>query len=83
MMDTHALCLRRLRFRLHRQGMAELDAWLSALEVPLQQGDAVLMQAVERLLSCEPPELVAMMHGELPLPEVLRPWLAGPARPYR
>jgi len=73
-----ALRLRRLRFRLRRQGMVELDAWLSALETPLQQADAAFLQAVEQLLAREPPELVAMMRGEAALPERLRPCLASP-----
>ncbi len=68
--------LRRLRFRLKRQGMAELDAWLAGLEAPLAGGDYPLLEAVESLLACEPPELIAMMRGERPAPELLRPWLA-------
>ena len=75
MTPSHML-LRRLCYRLKRQGMAELDAWLSGLEEPLRQGDGELAEAVEALLSHEPPELVAMMRGEKPLPELLRPWLA-------
>jgi len=74
--EDHILMLRRLCYRLKRQGMAELDAWLSGLEEPLRQGDNELATAVETLLELEPPELVAMMRGERPLPELLRPWLA-------
>lgn len=83
MSDGHALRLRRVRFRLRRQGMAELDNWLSALEVPLEQSDMAFIRAVEHLLSCEPPELVAMMRGKSPLPEGLRPWLSSPKRDVR
>ncbi len=76
MSEARALRLRRLRFRLRRQGMAELDAWLSALEAPMRQADAAFLRAVEQLLSREPPELLAMMRGEAELPERLRPCLA-------
>ena len=67
--------LRRLRYRLKRQGMAELDTWLSGLEGPLRQGGDELARAVEDLLVLEPPELLAMMRGERPLAQILRPWL--------
>jgi len=73
-MQEHELAIRRLRYRLNRQGMLELDAWLGGL----QQADLGCMDvvaAIEQLLNCEPPELQAMMHGELPVPEVLKAWL--------
>jgi len=59
---------------LNRQGMLELDAWLS----PLLQADFNvdgMMQAVDVLMQCEPPELQAMMHGEKDVPECLKRWL--------
>jgi len=62
--------MRRLRYRLNRQGMLELDAWLA----PLLQADftdVALVEAVEQLLACEPPELQAMMQGQRELPEPL------------
>jgi len=66
---------RRLRYRLQRQGMLELDAWLAPLdEVDLR--DREMAEAVAVLLSCEPPELLAMMRGLRPVPACLRPWLA-------
>jgi len=74
-MQESELAIRRLRYRLNRQGMLELDAWLAGL----MQADfnrVEVISAIELLLDCEPPDLQAMMHGELPLPEVLRPWLA-------
>jgi len=73
--ESNTVRLRRLRFRLKRQGMLELDAWLSGLEEALQLGDYELAQAVEGLLMQEPPELTAIMVGEKRLPEVLSPWL--------
>lgn len=60
-----------MRYRLNRQGMLELDAWLA----PLLQGDfhdRVFVTAIHELLDCEPPELLAMMRGEAPLPTILQ-----------
>jgi len=76
MTEARTMRLRRLHFRLKRQGMAELDTWLSGLEEPLADADRPLLMAVESLLACEAPELIAMMRGERPVPEPLRPWLA-------
>jgi len=67
--------VRRLRYRLQRQGMLELDAWLSHLEGALALSDEAVMMAISRLLACEPPDLQAMMHGDKPLPQLLEPWL--------
>lgn len=72
---AEAATVRKLRFRLKRQGMAELDLWLSALEPALERGDEAVRASVEMLLDCEPPMLLAMMHGEEAVPEPLRPWL--------
>jgi len=71
--------VRRLRYRLNRQGMLELDAWLA----PLLQADftdTVLVAAVEQLLACEPPELQAMLQGRDPLPAPLAPLLCRKER---
>lgn len=67
--------MRRLRFRLKRQGMAELDTWLAPLEIPLKKGDRCVAAALAGMLDQQPPELVAMMRGELLIPGVLQPWL--------
>ena len=66
--------IRRLRYRLNRQGMLELDAWLAPL-LSADFSNAAVLESVEALLSCEPPQLQEMMHGELELPEALRPCL--------
>ena len=67
--------IRKLRYRLSRQGMLELDAWLAPLETTLEQGDGETVALVEVIVATDTPELLAMMHGEIPLPELLRPWL--------
>jgi len=67
--------VRRLRYRLKRQGMLELDAWLSRLDAAILLEDRDVVMAVSQLLMCEPPELQAMMHGDEPLPKILEPWL--------
>jgi len=69
--------LRRLRYRLKRLGMLELEEWLARLEPALSRGDGPVIQAAQQLMDMETPQLVAMMHAETPLPEVLRPWLEG------
>ena len=76
MTDEMDVQLRRLCYRLRRQGMLELDAWLEPLVRQLAHGDdAALMAAAKELLGEEPPALLAMMHGERPLPAPLAPWL--------
>ncbi len=67
--------IRRLRYRLNRQGMLELDAWLAPLEQALSTGDSEIISQVEAMIATDTPELLAMMHGEIPLPDALRPWL--------
>ncbi len=66
--------VRRLRYRLARQGMLELDRWLQPLLSADFHQDNVAT-AVEYLLQREPPELQAMMQGEMDIPEVLAEWL--------
>jgi len=70
-----ALDLRRLRYRLKRLGMLELEAWLARLEPALTDGKQPVIQAALLLMDMETPQLLAMMHGESPLPEALRLWL--------
>jgi len=70
-----ALDLRRLRYRLKRLGMLELEAWLARLEPALADGKQPVIQAALLLMDMETPQLLAMMHGEVPLPEALRSWL--------
>ncbi len=70
------LSLRRLRYRLQRQGMAELDVWLSPLQVALHEGDVSVCQAIEDLLALPVPELEALLHTKKRLPKVLESWLS-------
>ncbi len=67
--------VRRLRYRLNRQGMLELDAWLAPL-LHEDMDNPEFVSAVEMLLNCEPPELQAMMLGELPVPAGLEVFLS-------
>jgi len=76
-MDHHT-DMRRLHYRLKRQGMLELDTWLSALNDALLSGDAAMVADVNTLLSCETPELLAMMHGDKPIPNTLNIYLRKP-----
>ncbi len=68
--------VRALRYRLRSQGMVELDAWLSPLLQATKQRDEGVLQAVEYLLACEPPTLLAMQSGKLEIPHELVPWLS-------
>jgi succinate dehydrogenase flavin-adding protein (antitoxin of CptAB toxin-antitoxin module) len=67
--------IRRLRYRMRRQGMLELDEWLASLEQALESGDREVILKVETIIAADTPELLAMMHGEIALPKELRPWL--------
>jgi len=67
--------IRKIRYRLKRQGMLELDVWLSRLEPALKSGETGIEREIMQLIECEIPELTAMMHGERPVPRVLRSWL--------
>jgi len=75
-MDDTELAIRRLRYRLNRQGMLELDAWLAPL-LQADFSDANVRSAAESLLACEPPLLQRYMQGEQSLPESLKPWLSS------
>ena len=67
--------VRRLRYRINRQGMLELDAWLEPL-LNADMDDPEVVAAIELLLNCEPPDLQAMMLGELPVPAGLEVYLS-------
>jgi len=73
--QSHELDLRRLRYRLQRLGMLELETWLARLEPALATGDAPVIKAALQLIKMETPPLLAMMRHEKPLPDALRPWL--------
>ena len=66
--------MRRMRYRLNRQGMLELDAWLSGLLQADMTAEGV-SSAIDALLQCDTRELQAMMHGEQAVPECLKAWL--------
>ena len=74
-MDDVEVNIRKLRYRLRRQGMLELDTWLSHLEPVLENYNEELNSALEQLMNCEPDQLLAMMQGRSSIPEALRPWL--------
>lgn len=74
-MDEFEINMRKLRYRLKRQGMLELDVWLAKLEPALESHHKNLDVALARLVDCEPEKLLEMMQGVQPVPEVLRPWL--------
>jgi len=73
-MHESELAVRRLCYRLNRQGMLELDTWLSHLQKADLKAPGVLA-AIDALLESEAPELQAMMHGEKAVPECLKSWL--------
>ena len=73
-MNESEVNVRRLRYRLKRQGMLELDAWLSPL-LEIDAGDEKVVSAIEALLQCEAPQLQLMMTGDAEIPEVLKRWL--------
>jgi len=73
-MHESELAIRRMRYRINRQGMLELDAWLGRLQAADLQRDGVIA-AIDALLLCEVPELQAMMHGQTEVPECLKAWL--------
>jgi len=73
-MQESELAIRRVRYRLNRQGMLELDAWLGRLlQADMKAADVA--DAIDGLMQLEAPELQAMMHGQITVPECLKPWL--------
>ena len=67
--------IRKLRYRLNRQGMLELDAWLAPLAKALTEGNGETVALIEVIVATDTPELLAMMHGETEIPKELRSWL--------
>jgi len=67
--------IRMIRYRIGRLGMLELETWLAELLPALHAGNSELIAATCLLLERDTPELVAMMQGELALPEIFFPWL--------
>jgi len=74
-MSESEMNVRRLRYRLSRQGMLELDTWLSPLLQQAGTDDENVVSAIELLLQCEAPQLQLMMAGDAEVPEVLKRWL--------
>ncbi len=74
-MDEVEVNIRKLRYRLKRQGMLELDTWLSCLEPVLKNNNEAFSHALNRLMDSESDDLLAMMRGHCSIPEALRPWL--------
>jgi len=67
--------MRQLQYRLRRQGMLELDAWLAPLFLAVDTGNTDVLAAIKKILMYEVPDLLAMQAGNLAIPEVLKPWL--------
>jgi len=76
MADTREQRLRCLQYRLKRQGMLELDVWLSPLHTALASNSKDLLSSIEQLLNMEAPELIAMQTGQKPIPKELNTWLS-------
>ncbi|MDX8382303.1 MAG: succinate dehydrogenase assembly factor 2 [Ghiorsea sp.] len=74
--DAQEQQLRCLQYRLKRQGMLELDVWLSPLQDALTSNNEDLLACVESLLNMEVPELIAMQKGQTPIPKELNTWLS-------
>jgi len=67
--------MRQLQYRLRRQGMLELDAWLAPLFFAVNTDDEGVLAATKEILMYEVPDLLAMQSGTLAIPEALKPWL--------
>jgi len=67
--------IRRLQYRLQRQGMLELDAWLAPLLTALETKNSDVLVAIKKILTYEVPDLLAMQTGSLSIPKALEPWL--------
>jgi len=66
---------RQLQYRLKRQGMLELDAWLAPLQNALASQDKEILNSITNLLKQEVPDLLAMQTGQKEIPKELQPWL--------
>ena len=75
--------VKRLRYRLKRQGMLELDEWLAPLDARLEAARPEVLAAIARLLEQEPAELLAVMQGKRMPPVCLRDLLAMKPPPCR
>jgi antitoxin CptB len=69
--------VRRLRYRLKRQGMLELDEWLAPLEVVLEAAQPEAVAAIAGLLGREPVDLLDVMRGKRMPPACLQDVLAA------
>lgn len=67
--------IRRLQYRLRRQGMLELDAWLAPLTMAINTKKPDVLTAINEILTYEVPDLLAMQAGDLAIPEALKSWL--------
>lgn len=72
--DELFLEIRKLKYRLQRQGMLELDVWLGSL-MQADFSDQEVFRTVSQIIDSEVPELLRMQTGEVSVPEVLKPWL--------
>jgi len=68
--------IRRLRYRLKRQGMLELDEWLGPVGLMLDEASPEMLAELALFLDREPAELLDVMHGRQSPPECLRDVLA-------
>ncbi|MDQ7001151.1 MAG: hypothetical protein Q9N02_00495, partial [Ghiorsea sp.] len=57
--------IRRLQYRLRRQGMLELDAWLAPLAMAINTRKPDVLAATKEILTYEVPDLLAMQAGDL------------------
>ena len=73
--ESEEQLIRRLQYRLQRQGMLELDAWLTPLLTAVATKDTAVLAATKKLLTHEAPDLLAMQAGSLAIPKALEPWL--------
>jgi len=69
--------IRRLRYRLGRIGLLEVELWLLPLLAAVETDRAELLDVCEQLLVEEGETLLAMQRGEIDLPSLLQPYLAA------
>jgi len=75
MTEDFTIEFRQLQYRLKRQGMLELDAWLAPLQNALASQDKEILNSITNLLKQEVPDLLAMQTGQKEIPKELQPWL--------